>query len=282
MVNRIPINFVDDESKESHSNRRGDDELPEINVDNMVVDDAAFEVEVEIVGDENMQDSNGHHSSEDVSNSLADALSKAISATTAYESGDNAPQNSKELRGSYEKLRAELYATRAELRRVEIELEKSNEATKTAAVEKQAVLDQLMRLQADYENFRKRIERGRGETYNRLVGDVVGHLLPVMDNLRRAIEAEASIEATESAEFRHFLHGVGLIAKQLGGVLESLGVETIATVGKLFDPHIHEAIAIEPSAAVEADTVLQEIVSGYRLGDKLLRPASVKVATKPD
>ncbi len=105
-------------------------------------------------------------------------------------------------------------------------------------------------------------------------------LLPVLDNLQRALDAERVVEVKESAEFRHFLQGVELINRQLGGVLESLGVETVPTVGELFDPHVHEAVATEATEEVEPDTITQEMQRGYRLGDKLLRPAMVKVATK--
>ena len=69
----------------------------------------------------------------------------------------------------------------------------------------------MARRQADFENYRKRVERERGESYNRVVGDVVGKLLPVVDNLRRALDAEAMMEAGESEEFRHFLSGIELI-----------------------------------------------------------------------
>jgi len=170
-------------------------------------------------------------------------------------------------------LLAELLATRAELRRVESELQK-------ATAERQELHDSFARRQADFENYRKRVERERGETYNRVVGDIASQLLPVVDNLRRALEAEASVEANESEEFRHFLHGVELIGKQLNGILENLGVEPVAAVGERFDPHVHEAVATEQTDEFQPDTVMQEIVRGYRLGDKLLRPAMVKVATK--
>ena len=170
-------------------------------------------------------------------------------------------------------LLAELLATRAELRRVESELQK-------ITAERQELLDSFARRQADFENYRKRVERERGETYNRVVGDVASRLLPVVDNLHRALEAEASVEANESEEFRHFLHGIELIGKQLNGVLENLGVEPVAAVGERFDPHVHEAVATEQTDQFQPDTVMQEIVRGYRLGDKLLRPAMVKVATK--
>jgi molecular chaperone GrpE len=168
---------------------------------------------------------------------------------------------------------AELVATRAELRRVEAELKKLNE-------ERQEWADKLARRQADFDNFRKRTERERSETYNRALGEVVRRLLPVIDNLQRALEAERTLENVESKEFRHFLHGVELINRQLGGVLESLGVEVVPTVGELFDPHVHEAVATEETDEVEPDTIVQEMQRGYRLGDKLLRPAMVKVATR--
>lgn len=166
---------------------------------------------------------------------------------------------------------AELVATRAELRRVESELQKN-------LGEWQELRETLARRQADFENYRKRVERERGESYHRTLGEVVTHLLPVSDNLRRAVEAETSVAADESEEFRRFFHGVELISKQLSGVLETLGVETVATVGQPFDPHVHEAVAMEPAGAHEPDTVIEEITRGYRVGGKLLRPAMVKVA----
>lgn len=170
-------------------------------------------------------------------------------------------------------IQAELLAAQAELEMVESELQK-------VRGEYHEFQDAAARRQADFDNFRKRIERERVESYQRVVADVVGQLLPVIDNLRRAHEAESSMEATESQEFRNFLHGVELISKQLNGVLENLGIEQVPTVGHPFDPHVHEAIATEQTDEFEPDTVMQEIVRGYRLGEKLLRPAMVKVATK--
>ena len=163
-------------------------------------------------------------------------------------------------------VRAELIATRAELRRVE--------------AQRDELRDALARRQADFENYRKRVERDRAESYNRLVGDVVSKLLPVLDNLRRALAAESSVQASESEEFRHFLQGVELIYKQLTSVLEGLGLQPVEAVGQRFDPHVHEAVITEQTEEYEPDTVIQELVPGYRLGEKLLRPAIVKVATR--
>src|SRR6185503_7641498 len=113
---------------------------------------------------------------------------------------------------------AELVASRAVLRRLEGEVKE--------------LKDGLARRQADFENYRKRTDRERSETYNRVVIDIAAKLLPVLDNLKRALETEASVEASESDEFRHFLSGVDLIFKQLSGVLEALGVTAIASVGE--------------------------------------------------
>jgi molecular chaperone GrpE len=162
--------------------------------------------------------------------------------------------------------RAELIATRAELKRIETE----NAELKNS----------LARRQADFENYRKRVERERTETYNRVVADIAEKLLPVSDNLKRALEAESSVEAAESDEFRHFLSGVDLIWKQLSGVLDALGVKPFSAVGEQFNPHVHEAVVTEATDEYEPDTVIQEIRSGYKLGDKLIRPALVKVSTR--
>jgi molecular chaperone GrpE len=161
---------------------------------------------------------------------------------------------------------AELVATRSELKRVQ---EENTE-----------LKDRLARRQADFENYRKRVDRERTETYNRVVADVASKVLGVLDNLKRALETESSVEASESDEFRHFLSGVDLIYKQLSGVLEALGVKPIISVGEQFNPHIHEAVVTEVTDEVEPDTVVQEIRTGYRLGDRLIRPALVKVATR--
>src|SRR5882762_11818873 len=161
---------------------------------------------------------------------------------------------------------AELVATRAELKRLEGEVKD--------------LRDSFARRQADFENYRKRMERERTETYNRVVADIAAKLLPVLDNLKRALETEASLEASESDEFLHFLSGVDLIYKQLAGVLDALGVKPVLAEGEQFDPHLHEAVVTEPTDDYEPDTVIQEIVRGFKMGDKLIRPSLVKVAVK--
>lgn len=188
-----------------------------------------------------------------------DLTDESLNEEDLFSAGDVEPEG-----GGPEK--AELVATRSELKRVE--------------AENAELKDRFARRQADFENYRKRVERERTETYNRVVADVAAKLLPVVDNLKRALEAEASVEAAESDEFRHFLSGVDLINKQLNGVLDALGVKPVVAVGEQFNPHFHEAVVTEPTDDHAPDTVIQELVTGYRLGDKLIRPALVKVATR--
>jgi len=193
-------------------------------------------------------------------------LSSDVDALVAEDPFGEAEVETGDTEGAGGPERAELIATRAELKRVE--------------AENAELKDQLTRRQADFENYRKRVDRERSETYNRVVADVAAKLLPVLDNLKRALETESSVESSESDEFRHFLSGVDLIYKQLNGVLDALGVKPVAAVGEQFDPHIHEAVVTEATDDYEPDTVIQEIVAGYRLGDKLIHPALVKVATR--
>lgn len=149
-----------------------------------------------------------------------------------------------------------------------------------AEVSKLETLDRLLRLQADFDNLRKRTERERGDSHSRLVIDLAKKLLPVIDSLGRALNAEDNVQAAESEEFRHFLGGIRLINKQLNDVLESFGIEAIPAVGQRFDPNFHEAVATELSDEMAPDVITQELARGYRMGSKLLRPSMVKVASK--
>src|SRR5256885_1476738 len=194
----------------------------------------------------------------DTPSNLSDSTSEVPDSSSAEGRGEDVLVGGPDL--------AELIASRAELKRLQTALAEAREA--------------VARRQADFENYRKRTERDRGETHNRIVADVARKMLPVVDNLGRALEAERSLETQESKEFRHFLHGVELINKQLNDVLDSLGVQPIVAVGEPFDAHIHEAVVTEPSDKYEPDTVTEEIARGYRMGERLLRPSMVKVAAR--
>lgn len=216
-------------------------------------------IPIRFIDDED-QDTAGSQDSVDFDLSDVEDVSLPLVEVESGESRAGVPFGGPEL--------AELIAARSELKRLQGELTESRDA--------------VARRQADLENYRKRVERERGEAFNRVVADVARKLLPVVDNLVRAVDAERTVQSHESKEFKHFLHGIELINKQLGDVLESLGIQPIAAVGERFDPHVHEAVATEPSDKFEPDTVTEEITRGYRIGDRLLRPAMVKVAARKD
>jgi molecular chaperone GrpE len=149
-----------------------------------------------------------------------------------------------------------------------------------AEAEKAEAQGHLQRLQADFDNLRKRVDRERVDNRATALSELALKLLPVIDNLERAVSAEDSYQDSESEEFRHFLGGVRLIHKQLNGVLAGFGIEPISAVGEKFDPLLHEAVAAEPGSDEAADFITEELARGYRMGDKLLRPAMVKVSVK--
>jgi molecular chaperone GrpE len=132
--------------------------------------------------------------------------------------------------------------------------------------------DRLRRTLADFDNFRKRTERERRELASAVAADVVGDLLPIADDLERALAAPAWDETSPARR------GVELILRQLLDLLRRRGVEPLEVVGRPFDPAWHEAVASEPAAGRPDGEVTAEIRRGYRIGQRLLRPAQVRVA----
>jgi molecular chaperone GrpE len=131
--------------------------------------------------------------------------------------------------------------------------------------------DRYMRVLADFENYRKRVDREKQEFFKHALTGLLRDLLPVLDNFDRALE-----HAEEGDDFHK---GVALIYKQLFDALKKNGVRVIDEVGVHFDPNIHEAVVTEDDPSVPSHTVTAILQKGYFLHDRLLRPALVKVAT---
>ena len=144
--------------------------------------------------------------------------------------------------------------------------------------EKASLYDKLLRRQAEFENYRKRVDRERGELYQHGRDDVLLQFLPVVDNFERAL---FSLETSEG-DAEALRHGVELIHRQFKDALSKLGLEAVEAVGQTFDPHVHEAVTTEATDKHKENTVIQEFQRGYRIGDRLLRPAKVKVASSPE
>ena len=144
---------------------------------------------------------------------------------------------------------------------------------KKLRAERDSLLDRLARSQAEFENARRRAGREQQEFRDYATVDAIKSLLPVLDSFERALHVKA-----EAGDFRS---GVELIYKQLRDALSKLGVRRIPAKGEQFDPHHHEAIELVETADAPHHEVLEELQHGYKLKERLLRPAMVKVAKNP-
>jgi len=150
-------------------------------------------------------------------------------------------------------------------------------AEDTLLRERDDLRDRLLRTAAEFDNYRKRTERERREISEHVAADVIRDLLPVLDDLERALVAP--VETGPGIERASALRdGVDLIRRQLQDVLKRRGVEALEVVGQIFDPQWHEALAQEPANGRRDGEITAEIRRGYRIGQRLLRPALVKVA----
>ena len=138
--------------------------------------------------------------------------------------------------------------------------------------ERDDLYDRLLRKTAEFDNFRKRVERDRKDMIEWAAADVIGELLSVVDDFDRALAAPAPPEA------QSYKAGLELIQRQLAELLKKRGVSTIEALGADFDPHQHQAVAYEEVAGAREGEVVGVMGKGYKLGDRLLRPALVKVA----
>ena len=137
--------------------------------------------------------------------------------------------------------------------------------------ERDEYLDALQRLKAEFDNYRKRTAREQASLSARASEALVKDLLPVLDDLERALQAA---EEHEEAKLED---GVRLVHRSLADALQRQGLEVIDTDGA-FDPHVHEALLAQPADGAEPGSVVQVLQKGYRLGDRVLRPARVVVA----
>jgi molecular chaperone GrpE len=142
------------------------------------------------------------------------------------------------------------------------------------AGERDALQDRLLRLAAEFDNYRKRVERDRREQAEAATASALEDLLPIIDDLARALDAPAGSDAET------FRKGVELIHRQMVELLRKRGVTPIEAVGADFNPRVHQAVMHELSARHRDGEVMEELRRGYMLGGRLLRPAMVKVARR--
>ena len=152
--------------------------------------------------------------------------------------------------------------------------QENSAATDQDALQKERddLYDRLLRKTAEFDNFRKRVDRDKKDMIEWAAADVIGDLLTIVDDFDRAMAAEAPPEA------KAYKSGLELIQRQLAELLKKRGVTPVEALGADFDPHLHQAVAYEEVPGAREGEVVGVMAKGYKIGDRLLRPALVKVA----
>ena len=160
------------------------------------------------------------------------------------------------------------------------EADVSEEATEAEEVDELTLLkqqleeeqDRTVRLRADFENYKRRVQKDKEADYKYRAQSLLSDLLPVLDNLERALAVEATSEEAIS-----LTKGVDMVYRSLVAAVEKEGLESVESEGKPFDPNLHHALMQEKDESQDSGIVLQELQKGYKLKDRILRPAMVKV-----
>lgn len=156
-----------------------------------------------------------------------------------------------------------------EEKKEEQEVQKSNDLDNTEK-ELEETVDRLKRVMAEFENYKKRNSKEREMLYNNVLADIIAAFLPVIDNLEKACMADTADE--------NMKQGIELVVKQINDIFTRFGVETIETVGKPFDPEVHEAVSSVQDDSLGEKIVKEEFRKGYKIGSKIIRHAMVVVA----
>jgi molecular chaperone GrpE len=158
----------------------------------------------------------------------------------------------------------------AELETLQSRLEEAENKTRELEAKSAENLDGWQRSVAEFQNYKKRIERDRDAEKASMKGDLIKKVLPVLDDLERALQ--------NRPEEDPWVNGIDLIKRKLQAILEGEGIQRIEAEGEDFDPNFHEAISYEPVDGVESGRVIAVVQNGYMLGERVIRPAMVRVA----
>ena len=160
--------------------------------------------------------------------------------------------------------------TSSEVEQLSAEIDTLNKKLAEAESKTSEYKDSWLRSQAEFQNYRKRIERDSELMYVSLKGDIIKKILPILDDLERALQNRPADNSWAS--------GIELVARKFQNILESEGVKKIDAIGAEFDPNFHEAISHEPADGVKSGHVIGVVQNGYMIGERVIRPALVRVA----
>ncbi|MEK7856922.1 MAG: nucleotide exchange factor GrpE [Acidobacteriota bacterium] len=147
--------------------------------------------------------------------------------------------------------------------------------------ERTELLSSSQRRLKDFEAYKARTERERGETFQRQLSNLATQMLPILDNLDRALESASAMPDEKASGFVQFFDGIALVNQQVNEVLVGMGIDPIATVGEQFDPHFHEAVAVDETSGMPPNTITAELLRGFRIGSNVIRHSMVKVSKGP-
>jgi len=199
------------------------------------------------------------------------------------EEPENSPESSNEPIGLEQELEELLAQATVDLDSLPLEEQITHLKSNLEAAQKEAAdnLDSSLRAQAEMANFRRRTDEDRINNAKYSNSRLIGNILPVLEELELAVTHTETNARTEDATNGQLLEGIKLIQRKLTGVLESEGVAAIEAVGLMFNPLEHEAVGTEETAEVESGYVTQILRPGFRLHDRIIRPAQVMVAMAP-
>jgi molecular chaperone GrpE len=164
---------------------------------------------------------------------------------------------------------------------LENEIDTLNKRIADLRAERNDVQEKSDRRLKDFENYKYRMDRERRGAFIDQISNLASQMLPVLDNLDRALGSLDKTKSAKSAEFQQFFDGIALVNQQVNEVFSEMGVQPITTVGETFDPNFHEAVATEERKDLPANTISEEMLRGYRIGNRVIRHSMVRVTTGP-
>jgi molecular chaperone GrpE len=169
-----------------------------------------------------------------------------------------------------EEAKAEAIATSESVEQLSAELDVLRKKLEEADAKTSEFKDSWLRSQAEFQNYRKRQERDNEMMYVSMKGDIIKKVLPVLDDLERALQNRSADDP--------WANGIELVVRKFQNILESEGVKKIEAIGTEFDPNFHEAISHEPANGAQSGHVIGVVQNGYMIGERVIRPALVRVA----
>lgn len=164
---------------------------------------------------------------------------------------------------------------------LEQEIEKLNERIAGLRSDRNEIQEKSDRRLKDFENFKYRIDRERRGAFIDQISNLASQMLPVLDNLDRALDSVEQLSGEKTDDFQQFYNGIVLVNQQVNEVFAGMGVEPIKTRGEIFDPNFHEAVAVENRDDLPPNTITDEMLRGYRIGNRVIRHSMVKVTSAP-